>query len=93
VVVRVVFVENYMMESREALEDYFNKYAAPIRADHTRMWDGKFAASRRILTVFGKQDEQVRWCGAGSHTGSEGPWVRPRLTRLPMDRSYGNIRA
>lgn len=60
---RRVFVENYVMESREALEDYFNKYAAPIRNDHTRMWDGKFAASRRILTLFGKQDEEVRGRG------------------------------
>jgi hypothetical protein len=25
------------------------------------MWDGRFAASRRILEVFGKQDEEVKW--------------------------------
>lgn len=54
---RVVFVENYEVASRKALEDYFTKYAQGIRDDHTRMWDGKFAASRRILHQFGQQTE------------------------------------
>ena len=54
---RVVFVETYEVASRAALETYFTKYAAGIRDDHTRMWDGKFAASRRILHRFGRQSE------------------------------------
>ena len=54
---RVVFVEQYEVASRKALEEYFTKYAQGIRDDHTRMWDGKFAASRRILHRFGQQTE------------------------------------
>ncbi len=40
-------------------KEYFDKYAQPVRDDHTRMWDGKFAARRRILHVFGRQTEEV----------------------------------
>ena len=54
---RVVFVETYEVASRQALEEYFTKFAQGIRDDHTRMWDGKFAATRRILHRFGQQTE------------------------------------
>lgn len=54
---RVVLVETYEVASRETLEEYFTKYAKRIRDDHKRMWDGKFAASRRILHRFGLQTE------------------------------------
>jgi hypothetical protein len=60
---RVVFVETYELADRSALQTYFDKYAQPVRDDHTRMWDGKFAARRRILHVFGRQSEQVGWGG------------------------------
>lgn len=56
---RVVFVETYELKDRAALQTYFDEYAQPVRDDHTRMWDGKFAARRRILHVFGTQSEQV----------------------------------
>lgn len=55
---RVVFVEQYEVESREFLEKYFIKYAQGIRDDHSRMWEGKFAASRRILHTFGRQTDK-----------------------------------
>jgi hypothetical protein len=62
---RVVFVETYELKDRAALQTYFDKYAQPVRDDHTRMWDGKFAARRRILHVFGTQSEQVGGLGCG----------------------------
>lgn len=70
---RVVFVETYELADRAALQTYFDEYAQPVRDDHTRMWDGKFAARRRILHVFGTQTEQVGGIG-GPSVGEDGTY-------------------
>ena len=77
------------MKNREALDDYFSKYAAPIRADHTRMWEGKVSATRSILHVVGKQNEQV--CNPWMNADHVVQCLWKRITKQGVDECYVDL--
>lgn len=42
---------HYRAKSREFLQDYFDNYAVKMRGDGLRLFEGKFTAERRILSL------------------------------------------
>ena len=45
----VCYVITYRAKSEEAFNEYQEKYAKALQKEHTELWAGKFAASRRLL--------------------------------------------
>lgn len=49
----------YHMESRQALEDYFSRYALVMREKGLKAFGNRFSASRRILNLVHSSDSMT----------------------------------
>jgi len=52
-------VKRFVVSNQEDLDEYFDKYAAPLHADHQKMWEGKVTSTKAIYRVISEQDEEV----------------------------------
>lgn len=50
---KTLWTIQYVVETRQQLDDYLNNHAAAMRTEGEEKFGGKFKASRRIMTLLG----------------------------------------